>query len=61
MLIPFLIWLARCELCGKRLKASDRMEIKVGNRQLFIGHASCFSRLPEQAQKGFFEEWRALA
>jgi hypothetical protein len=60
-MIPFPLWFVRCELCGKRLRRTDFMELKIGQRRLFIGHVSCFSRLPEQTQKGFFAEWRARA
>lgn len=62
MISRLLMWLfSRCELCGSPMRRRDYMEIRVGHRILFIGHASCFSQLPEDRQRGFFQEWRAIA
>jgi hypothetical protein len=62
MISRLLMWLfSRCEVCGQRLKLRDFMEVRIGARQLFIGHASCFNQLPEQRQHELFKEWGAIA
>lgn len=61
MVTRLLIWLWRCQLCRSRLKFRDFMEVRVGTRRLFIGHASCFDQLPEQRQEELFKQWRAIA